>query len=150
MARRGHRQDDDLGDERTARERELDIEGRQDRLGGQPDHPAGEHRDDRPPEAVHGREGDHADQDHAHDRQPPAVDLDRGEPVGQEHRRADHRRPAQAVPRGEFIGDSPELGGRADHVVLICLFQAHDHGRGRAASYRSAFPGKADDESGDP
>ena len=55
MARGGHRQDDDLCDERAAGERELDIQSRQDRLGGEPDHPAGEHGNDRPPEAVHGR-----------------------------------------------------------------------------------------------
>ena len=110
----------------------LILKRRQDRLGGQPDHPAREHRHDRPPEALNGREGHDADQDHADDRQAAAVDLDRREPVGQEHRRADDRRPAELMPRGEFVGDPPQLGDRLDHVVLMRLLQPDDHGRGRA------------------
>ena len=128
----------------------LILKGRQDRLGGQPDDPAGEHRHDRPPEALNGREGHHADQDHADDRQPPAVDLDRREPVGQENRRADDRRPAQVVPRGEFVGDSPHLGDGLDHVVLMRLFQPGDHRRRRAGRVDQRARETADASSADP
>ena len=87
-------------------------------LGRQPDHPAGEHRHDRPPDAPHGRERHHADQDHADGGQPPAVDLDRREAVGQEHRRA--RPPpagrARAAPRTR----RPPRAGAATVAITLC------------------------------
>ena len=46
--------------------------------------------------------------------------------------RADHRRPAELVPRGEFVGDPPHLGHGVDHVMLMRFFQPRDHCRRRA------------------
>ena len=123
VAGRRHRQDDDLRHERAARERELDVEDREQRLGRQPDRPARDHRHDRPPDAVHGRERHQRDQDHAHDGQPPAVDLDRREPVGQEHGRADDRRPARACAGRRSRRPRPAGPSTVSITLCSCVFR---------------------------
>ena len=132
VAGRRHGQHDDLRDQRASRERQLDVENVQQRLGRQPDRPARDHGHDRPPDAVHGRERHQRDQDHAHDRQPSAVHLDGREAIGQKHGRSNHRRPAQPVPLREPIGHGAQRLDRLDHVVLLRLPQPDHDGRGRA------------------
>ena len=128
---RRHRQDNDLSDQWPSREGQFDVEARQYRLRRQPDHPAGDHGDDRPPKALNRRQRHHADQDHADHGQTSAVDLDRREAVGQKHGRADDRRPAELVPRRELVGRIPKGRNRLDHVVLGRLLQPDHHRGGR-------------------
>ena len=150
VAGRGHRQDDDLGHQRAARERQLEVEARQDRLGGEPDHPAGQDRHDRPPEALNGRERDQADQDHADERQPPAVDLDAVNPSARSTGGPTTAGRPSRCRAANASAMPPQAGVVVDHVVLGRLSQPdHDRGR-RARRVDQRCPGTAGDASAVP
>ena len=139
-----HRQDDDLRDERAARERELDVEAPRAVVSVASQTPSPPtigtiaHQTLCTAESVTS-----ADQDHPDDRQPSAVDLDAREAVGQQDGRPDHRRPTQLVPAREVVGEPPEGRHGLDDVVLVVFLQPDDEGGRRPRRVDERTRGRA-------